>query len=198
MYGTAKSLYADVDIEVPSKREFPLGPLRGSPKKTSYVYTALTVVLSCLFLLIGASFLYPSGMSVPSVVKNKFISTKASDIDIFAIPDSSHIILASTDDASISSLNEYGAFAGPYPYLTETPGSQMIEPYKASTISLSGKYADDSNYYVKWEVEGDTTLYTGKSVTLTKTKTGTYQIQAHIFHVNDGYTMTFSTKLFSK
>lgn len=44
-----------------------------------------------------------------------------------------------SDELSISASNEYGSFSAPYPWLYEVSGSQLVEPYRATTLALSGK-----------------------------------------------------------
>ena len=56
-----------------------------------------------------------------------------------------------TTDLYIQASNEYGAFTAPYPWL-ETPvsGSQLVEPYKTSTLTISGAFASGSTF--SWNI----------------------------------------------
>jgi hypothetical protein len=72
------------------------------------------------------------------------------------------------DDLNIFATNEYGHFTGPYPWMETSPGMQLVEPYKDSTLTLRGNYVDAGIYKFNWIIEDyDTTEWSTDATTQT-------------------------------
>lgn len=64
---------------------------------------------------------------------------------------------------TLTASNEYGAFLGPYPWMTEVVGTQLVEPYKNTTLTLSGSAVDSGLLIFKWDITGLLYNYSMKS-----------------------------------
>lgn len=95
-----------------------------------------------------------------------------------------------TADLYIMAFNEYGSFSAPYSWLDSVSGSQIVEPYKETTLSLNGAYASGSTF--KWALdypsEEEATTWTGSDTKeiLTLTEPGSYSITVEAFDVKTG------------
>ena len=56
----------------------------------------------------------------------------------------------------ITASNEYGIFSAPYPWLASV-GSQIVEPYKVTTLSVTGMDSADSTVHYKWTLPANLT-----------------------------------------
>lgn len=108
-------------------------------------------------------------------------------------------IADSADMKKIQARNEYGVFTAPYPYLQEVQGSQIVEPYKQTTITIEGAYVtSDFNINFLWQIEGQDTLFTGPKINIMMQSTGKYEVSVHAFNKADVYLGSYSTVLWVK
>jgi hypothetical protein len=61
---------------------------------------------------------------------------------------------AATSAMNLIASNEYGTFKAPYPWMTDVPGTQLVEPYKTTTLTLTGTAVDSGLYSFAWIIEG--------------------------------------------
>ncbi len=95
--------------------------------------------------------------------------------------------------------NEYGAYKGSYPWFSDYPGSQLVEPYKETTITLTGPAVHSGNYNFLWTIEGeDGEVHSGAKEVVKFTKAGLFKIEVHVFDSSDNYMYTYQTTLISK
>ncbi len=66
--------------------------------------------------------------------------TKESDFSFLqsAVQSDASLLTCSLDSIRLIASNEYGVYSGPYPYLTENGGMQLVEPYKTTELLLNG------------------------------------------------------------
>ena len=114
-------------------------------------------------------------------------------------PSADETVYMAMGQVLMAATNEYGQYKGSYPFFAEFPGSQLIEPYKQTTITLSGEMVDSSLYTFNWQIEGDEAMQTGTQAVIKVTKAGLFDISFHAYEVATGaYKSTFKTKLISK
>ena len=65
---------------------------------------------------------------------------------------------------TMTASNEYGIFLGPYPWMTQTVGTQLVEPYKNTTLTLSGSSVASGLYVFSWNITGFESEFTAKSL----------------------------------
>lgn len=98
----------------------------------------------------------------------------------------------------ITAENEYGQYGGKYSWLNDVEGSQLVEPYKTTTLTAGGpKVASSNGYSWTWTTSYDDTVYTGSSIDIVFTKTGVFSVTL----TGKSSTMddvTFTTNLISK
>lgn len=83
------------------------------------------------------------------------ISTKSSGLKVNN-KDLLSSTVSSTNPTSVLTVtasNEYGVFTGPYSWLEDVAGSQLVEPYKETTLSLSGSIVDSGLYTFTWKID---------------------------------------------
>jgi hypothetical protein len=98
--------------------------------------------------------------------------------------------------SKIVATNEYGQYSGPYPFFDDFPGSQLIEPYKMTSIRAVGE--GDIGYRYLWEIEGQDGIIYGNPIKLQINSTGFFSLKVHAYGEDDSYQATFSTTLISK
>lgn len=110
-------------------------------------------------------------------------------------------------DLSITASNEYGAFTAPYPWMDDVPGTQLVEPYKTTTLSLSGSYAVSGQYSYEWIISGVNEDYTSTSfssktndlnVLIRLHEPGRYAVKINVFDKSNSYVTTYKTRLVCK
>ena len=151
-------------------------------------------VVSCSAILIalialGASYLTTSTYEqYNDDIPNDFVKMSFNETKYF-----------STDDLYIESSNEYGVFSAPYPWMDDVDGTMFVEPYKKSTLIISGDYLDEDKYYYFWTIEGKNSEYSGSSLELTLTHTGYFDLNVEIYTQDSGeYVGTYYTKVVCK
>lgn len=59
---------------------------------------------------------------------------------------------------TLVATNEYGQYDGtPYPWMSEIEGTQLVEPYKQTLLTVVGT-VDSDNYIYKWSIVNDNGL----------------------------------------
>jgi Common central domain of tyrosinase len=110
---------------------------------------------------------------------------------------------------AIVATNEYGQFAQKeyYPWMNEVPGTQLVEPYKETALTLVGSVLNSgATYNWKWTIEnfnedGSSWMKEGKFQTtqkLTFTKTGIFNITIEAQDTAGHVAHTYSTRLICK
>lgn len=116
----------------------------------------------------------------------------------FEIPSTDDLLFSPGDEISFVATNEYGQYSGIYPWLDDVPGSQIVEPYKKTTLTASGRLVSKGSSVFFWEIEGKSDIYNGTSLTTkfkdTKVRTATI----HAFDGEGDYQMSYSTLLISR
>lgn len=101
----------------------------------------------------------------------------------------------------ITASNEYGIFAAPYPWLAGG-GSQIVEPYKVTTLSVTGMESADSTVHYQWTLPANLTKVNvnsrGNQCNITAAEVGKYYIKVEAFDVSDSLVATFSATLICK
>lgn len=110
---------------------------------------------------------------------------------------------ASSEGMTLITSNEYGVFRAPYPWLTADPGAQLVEPYKLTTLTLSGSAVDSGLYSFLWNIIGlDHDFVDDSSVQgVIFTSTQNYTISVHAYLLTDSTqtpVLSYSTLLISK
>ena len=115
----------------------------------------------------------------------------------------------------VEASNEYGVFEGPYPWLQDVPGTQLVEPYKVTNFVLSGTLVDglcDGCYSYYWDIqpislspaaatdgvlgyEGELAYGDFKKQTLTFIATGTYQLSVLVVNSDFELISEYSTEI---
>lgn len=102
----------------------------------------------------------------------------------------------------IYATNEYGHLEANYPYDAKYPGSQIVEPFKMTTIKLEGTFADRDDYRYEWYLEGreNEEPYTGKEILFKViSEVGVYGLQIDVYKVHDDtYISSLKTHLVVK
>lgn len=101
----------------------------------------------------------------------------------------------------IAASNEYGLYAAPYPWLARF-GSQIVEPYKVTTLSVTGMESADSTVHYQWTLPANLTKVNvnsrGNQCNITATEVGKYYIKVEAFDVSDSLVASFSATLICK
>ena len=109
--------------------------------------------------------------------------------------------LTTDSQIGIIASNEYGVYNGPYPWLASA-GSQLVEPYKLTTLSVTGMDSADSSVYYQWILPANLTKVSADSrlskCNITATDVGKYNIRVEAFDVSDTLIASFSAVLICK
>lgn len=185
MYGAVGK---NVEIEVVAAAE----PQQQAPveeKKSRPLLFSALVAVGLAALMFGAA--YQSGqlqMYKPTL--------KATGLSV-SLPETKSYLTA--DELYVTATNEYGKFSAPYPWLEEVAGSQLVEPYKTTTLTLTGSLAEDSSNKFVWVVDGfDNQETTTPSVDMVFTTIGNYNIHVHVYSSEGAYQGTYKTLLINK
>lgn len=95
-----------------------------------------------------------------------------------------------TTDLYIQASNEYGTFTAPYPWLEDVIGSQLVEPYKQTTLTITGAYSTGCTY--DWNLNypsSESPMLWSESTPLssiTLTQTGTYSLTLEAYDSKTG------------
>lgn len=95
-----------------------------------------------------------------------------------------------TTDLYIQASNKYGTFSAPYPWLDSTPGTQLVEPFITSKLTVTGAFASGSTY--QWTLDypssSDGMEWSGTSTVqeVTLTVPGSYSLSLEAFDAKTG------------
>jgi hypothetical protein len=88
----------------------------------------------------------------------------------------------STQFISVTATNEYGQFTAPYAWMKDVEGTQLVEPYKDTTLTLSGDMVNSGLYTFFWSL----TDYPGQFEQGAPVQTVLYTLPfLHIFSINE-------------
>ena len=109
--------------------------------------------------------------------------------------------LVTDSQIGVTASNEYGIYNGPYPWLA-TAASQLVEPYKVTTLSVTGMDTADSSVYYKWTLPSNlTTAYVDTRLNkcnITATEVGKYNLKVEAFDASDTLIASYSAILICK
>ena len=234
-YGAAEdSLFDDQESSLQGRRETSGIELSDLPSRISYSYRIISIsVILFLFLFIIAShYDYSNSLSNPSAISSSettlhdshdskttmqksdgdnikpfsSLSGSSDSLDIETVIKNSDSL--AVRELSIVATNEYGKFSGPYPWLQSIAGSQVIEPYKLTNLTLDGelykKSKESSGYTFAWyfvgakSISGGTFIdtwgvWTGDSVQVYYENTGQFKMAVAVFDDQGANLGAFST-----
>jgi hypothetical protein len=101
----------------------------------------------------------------------------------------------------ITASNEYGVFSGPYPWMADVAGTQLVEPYKDTTLTLSGTYVDAGIYTFNWIIDGvDTSEFdaTETTQTIMMTKPGKKYVMLQVLDSDKNVVAEYETIFWCK
>lgn len=103
----------------------------------------------------------------------------------------------------IVASNEYGVFRGQYPFFDVYAGSQLIEPFKQTTITLHGSLVESGLYTFQWQLnQGPVSAMSAVGaarVILSVSSPGLFDFSLHFFTKEEGkYVGTYKTTLISR
>ena len=117
-------------------------------------------------------------------------------------------IYTRSTELGIVATNEYGQFTSKamYPWMNEVPGTQLVEPYKETALTVVGSLVNGGRYTYTWTIDnynedGTSFIKSGKFQTtqkITFTRTGTYSITVEALDTQGSLVSTFSTSLICK
>jgi len=191
-YGSfSRTTFGDVEVD---DYEISIKP-ESSREKQKFRLPLIVLFAFSVVFFVGATFYFQS--SKPTT---KFSQLDIANPDILSyIPlEKSEYVFSDVGDMSIETSNEYGVFEGPYPFINDEIGSQLIEPYKATKVSIKGLFANDDNIQFAWNVDGFDSIMSGSEITITVQSTGVFSVSIHAVHTIDGYVSTYTTRLVSK
>lgn len=147
----------------------------------------MTFIVLTLFAVTPKPSFYDS--TVSNSISTQISSLKSSTSDLLAID-----LIAS---------NEYGTFKAPYPWMTDVLGTQLVEPYKTTNLTVTGTAVDSGLYRFEWIIEG----FHGKlkdgasSQTIVVTEPKVFPVTINAYLKSDAHSvaaLTYSTRLVSK
>ena len=119
--------------------------------------------------------------------------------DANADPD---IPMLSTSELRLTATNEYGVYDGPYPWLRDGSGVQLVEPLKRTTLTVGGPFAENSEEGLAfvWQVDGydgvggdDLTSTRKAFVDVVLTRPGNYDVRVQVLSKATGQTLAVYT-----
>jgi hypothetical protein len=116
--------------------------------------------------------------------------------------------VSSFKDFHIIASNEYGVFVGdPYPWMQDVEGTQLVEPYKTTSLTLDGTIIDKDSHYV-WNIKLDSkvtkienfrgTLANTANQTLVFQQVGIYTVTVVVFNKKGDQTYSYVSRLVCK
>jgi hypothetical protein len=87
----------------------------------------------------------------------------------------------SEDDLSLHAINEYGLFSAPYPFLQE--GELLIEPYKNTSLELSGDLVESAEHQYRWKFDNHMKgiIHSGVTILLNRHDVGHDNVTVYVF-----------------
>jgi len=157
-----------------------VGPTGRQLKASSFVVPAAAIVAAVVLAVVALSSSLGGG-------QRHIYAGTAQRLYVFSWDKAAAAAAASL---SVTASNEYGVFASreAYPWLdSPTPGSQLVEPYKVTTLAVSAALEDTDAFYV-WTIDSssgaavetvrsdDPSQLKGASVAVKFTATGIYPL----------------------
>ena len=104
---------------------------------------------------------------------------------------------------TITASNEYGQFIGPYPWLETTPGSQLVEPFKQTILSIGGSVTLLPDLHYNWTLSEEFQSWGTPKPDLAEynliiNDIGQYQVSVTAMDSNNTIVAEFSTLLICK
>jgi hypothetical protein len=90
-------------------------------------------------------------------------------------------VICADADISIHATNEYGVFSAPYPYLQN--GELLVEPYKNTTLGLSGNFlSEEGRYEYRWKFDEHMkgVIHSGQSIVFTRKDVGSDYVTVYV------------------
>ena len=182
-YGTGENEDVDDDFQVIYQRGFiaQYDPSSFSFKKPisavkCWFITAAIIVSVVVVTVVSVSLASPGDtQSIATESDFNFLqSAVQSDASVFS---------CSPNIIRLSASNEYGEYTGPYPYLTENGGMQLVEPYKSTVVVMTGaETCMGSTSILQWQIYDaqSKVVFSSKStkplITIKLVRTGNYAI----------------------
>lgn len=112
------------------------------------------------------------------------------------------LLLTEASQLRIVASNEYGVFKGPYPWLEDIVGSQIVEPYKLTELIITSSTSADYPMHYKWSFSDDvianSSVLCDEQCSITLTKVGNHNVTVNAFNSEDHLVASFSTLLICK
>lgn len=116
--------------------------------------------------------------------------------------------LLSTKTFSIVATNEYGQYDGsPYPWMSEVEGTQLVEPYKQTLLTVLGT-VNVANYTYTWTIVNDNGLKASNDFIVNEAlankqtvqflNTGIYSMKVKLLDSSGKTKYSYSTRLVCK
>lgn len=154
------------------------------------LFPVVTVIVVALFAVIPKPLLYNSTQA--NSLGSHMSSYKSSNN-------------AATSVMNLLASNEYGTFTAPYPWMTDVPGTQLVEPYKITNLTLTGTAVDSGLYSFEWIIKDFNGEMKDGAATqsIIVTETRIYQITVNAYLKADASRSSeaahsYSTRLVSK
>ena len=198
-YGSTDRTYADDEVE--SHNLLPVIDRNNPSSKSAPARRIWSSVLSSMMVVIVLTTM------LAFITSGK----KSSGSDINAMI---NVESLSTTKISVIAANEYGHFDGKsYPWMLDVTGTQLVEPYKNTTLTLSGSYIK-SKYTYAWSItiesssddsnEDASASYIGtissnaSFQTVMFIETGIYKIGITVYSSSGDVVHTYETRLVCK
>jgi hypothetical protein len=106
-------------------------------------------------------------------------------------------------DLLVTATNEYGAYKGPYPWLDNIPGSQIVEPHKLTTLTAIGSSPTRSISYYRWSFSDKVVVEryansSSRQCNITIIELGNHNVTVETYDATDTLISSFSTLLMCK
>lgn len=160
--------------------------IKAKPRLSVIVASTLTIIC----LAVAAVFLLTGGSSSVS------LSEDSTDY------------LSTSKSFTITATNEYGSYDGSsYPWMSDVEGTQLVEPYKSTLLSLYGSVTY-SDYSYSWKVTNDNGLKnSGDYVVMSDVNnsqglifknTGIYTVKVKLLNAAGSTKYSYTTRLVCK
>jgi hypothetical protein len=106
-------------------------------------------------------------------------------------------------DLLVTATNEYGAYKGPYPWLDNIPGSQIVEPHKLTTLTAISSSSTRSISHYRWSFSDKVVVVqyansSSRQCNITITELGNHDVTVEAYDATNSLISSFSTLLMCK